>query len=185
MQNNSVAKKTNQPRSVPIKKLKKKLIDENVVPLKKRKSDFSINMALTALAFLVFAVAVFVYLFFFKSSTELVSDVRPEIIVPDSAPEQTEDEEAVGAATADDGAPQDAVAVDPAPVVEILKVKVLDTPTGFLNVRTGPGIAFGKIGTVSPGDGYVLISENAEQTWYEIQLEGGTGWVIKTYAELE
>ena len=62
-------------------------------------------------------------------------------------------------------------------------VIISDTPTGFLNVRTGPGTGYAKIGQVKPGEIFELVKE--VQDWYEIKLSGGTGYVTKQYAKLK
>jgi len=151
-------------------------MNESVLRSKKSQGDFSVNMALTVLALLIFAMGIFVYFLFFQNPPGLASRQRPEIVIPESGLPAAVSGQALG----DEARP-----VSSKPAVEVLKVIILDTPTGFLNLRSGPGTGFEKIGSVNPGELYELVSENAEQTWYEIRLAGGTGWVIKTYAELE
>ena len=59
-------------------------------------------------------------------------------------------------------------------------VIILNTPTGWLNVRGGPGTNFEKTGLVYPGENYPLLEESGE--WYKIQLDDDQeGWVSKTY----
>lgn len=54
------------------------------------------------------------------------------------------------------------------------------TPTGWLNVRSGPGTSFTPVGRANPGEVYPLLAEEGE--WYKIQLsETKEGWVIKQY----
>jgi uncharacterized protein YraI len=48
----------------------------------------------------------------------------------------------------------------------------------FLNVRTGPGVAFAVIGTLSRGDGVSLVGRSVDGVWAQIVLPNGTrGWV--------
>jgi len=63
-------------------------------------------------------------------------------------------------------------------------VKIGETPTGWLNVRSGPGISFAPVGRVNPGEVYPLLAEEGE--WYRIKFErdgqSKEGWVAKQYA---
>lgn len=48
----------------------------------------------------------------------------------------------------------------------------------FLNVRSGPGVAYGVVGTLGRGDGVNLIGRNFDASWAQIVLPNGTrGWV--------
>lgn len=61
-------------------------------------------------------------------------------------------------------------------------VTILDTPNGFLRVRSGAGTTFSEVGRVTPGKEYDLISE--EEGWYEIQVDDSiSGWISSQYAE--
>lgn len=61
------------------------------------------------------------------------------------------------------------------------KVTILQTPTGFLRVRSEPSLGGSEIAEVKPGDTYDLVSE--QDGWYEITLsDGKTGWVSTSYA---
>jgi len=67
------------------------------------------------------------------------------------------------------------------------KVTILDTPTGWLNVREGSSTTNPIITTVLPGKSYELLEEVSE--WFKIkipsELEGGygvEGWVFAQYA---
>lgn len=67
---------------------------------------------------------------------------------------------------------------------KVEKVTVLDTPTGFLRVRTDSSLASSEIGRVSPGDSLEFISE--EEGWFEIKMKDGkTGWISSQYAKKE
>ena len=66
-------------------------------------------------------------------------------------------------------------------------VKIKDTPTGWLNVRSEPSTA-GKEETVltkiNPGEVYKFIEAN-ETGWYKIEYEKGKqGWISGKYATL-
>lgn len=59
-------------------------------------------------------------------------------------------------------------------------LKIADTPTGWLNVRSGPGTSFASLGRVNPGEVYPLLAEEGE--WYRIQFsQDKEGWVAKQY----
>lgn len=61
-------------------------------------------------------------------------------------------------------------------------VVILDTPNGFLRVRSGAGTAFGEVARVKPGEKYDVINEKSG--WYEIQIDNSTtGWVSSQYAK--
>ncbi len=62
------------------------------------------------------------------------------------------------------------------------EVLVKKTPTGWLNVRKGPGTGYAKAGKVYPGETYELLEE--KNNWYKIKTgDESEGWIIKTYAE--
>lgn len=64
------------------------------------------------------------------------------------------------------------------------KVKILDTPTGFLRVRASYDLGSAIITTVSPGNTFPMISER--DGWFEIKLPDGiTGWISSQYAKKE
>jgi hypothetical protein len=59
-------------------------------------------------------------------------------------------------------------------------VRILDTPTGFLNVRSGPGINFELLTTVFPGEAYAWVQE--QNGWYQIIMrDGAKGWITRDY----
>jgi len=65
-----------------------------------------------------------------------------------------------------------------------IEVLILDTPTGFLNVRTGPGTYNAKVTQVIPGEKYILVEQDSD--WYKIKInEEEEGWVYSVYAELQ
>lgn len=71
-------------------------------------------------------------------------------------------------------------------------VEILETPTGFLRVRTEPGSAGREIHQVRPGERFLLLEEDVETGWYKIELEapaaglpeGRVGWVSDEYSVL-
>lgn len=64
------------------------------------------------------------------------------------------------------------------------KVRILDTPNGFLRVRASNSTASEEITRVDSGDVLTYLGE--EDGWYQVRLSGGqTGWVSAQYAALE
>ncbi|OGY24102.1 MAG: hypothetical protein A2172_00985 [Candidatus Woykebacteria bacterium RBG_13_40_15] len=59
-------------------------------------------------------------------------------------------------------------------------VEILQTPTGILNVRNGPGTAYAIIGQVSPGEKYKLLEDTSG--WYKIKA-AKEGWISSQYAK--
>lgn len=59
-------------------------------------------------------------------------------------------------------------------------VKVAETPTGWLNVREGPGSAYPILTKILPGETYRLLEESSE--WCKIEIkENEFGWATKKY----
>lgn len=64
------------------------------------------------------------------------------------------------------------------------KIRILDTPTGFLRVRESASLESSQVGTVNPGETFDLISE--EEDWFQIKLsDESIGWVSSEYAQKE
>lgn len=69
-------------------------------------------------------------------------------------------------------------------------IEILDTPTGFLRVRSEPGAAGREIHQVKPGEKYLFLEEDAATGWFKIQIEepktglpeGRMGWVSNEYS---
>jgi hypothetical protein len=61
-------------------------------------------------------------------------------------------------------------------------VRIEETPTGYLNVRSCASTGFDQIATVDTGRTLVLREE--EGSWYKVEYEDGkTGWVYAGYAQ--
>lgn len=79
---------------------------------------------------------------------------------------------------------EESAQVPEAASIKVQKVVILDTPTGFLRVRSASSTASLEITRVSPGETFELISEGSG--WFEIKLKDGkTGWVSSQYAKRE
>lgn len=58
---------------------------------------------------------------------------------------------------------------------------ILDTPTGFLRVRSEASITSKEIARIKPGEKFELVEEQVG--WYQIKLsEGSNGWISSQYA---
>jgi hypothetical protein len=74
--------------------------------------------------------------------------------------------------------PSSSITPSPASLGE---VTILDTPTGFLRVRSNPSISSNEIARIEPGETYELLSE--QTGWYQIRLRDGVpGWISSDYA---
>ncbi|RKH64296.1 SH3 domain-containing protein [Corallococcus aberystwythensis] len=52
------------------------------------------------------------------------------------------------------------------------------TPTGTVNVRSGPGTSNGQVGGLRLGDLVRVVDQNEDGTWLNVELENGKqGWV--------
>lgn len=82
------------------------------------------------------------------------------------------DQEASGSAKTETTAPADAKGT----------VTISETPTGWLRVRSEPGLNGEEIAKVDSGKEFALLEET--DGWYKIQVEEGKqGWVSSDYAE--
>lgn len=64
------------------------------------------------------------------------------------------------------------------------KIKIANTPVGFLRVRSENNISSQEIGRVKPGEEYEILEE--KDGWFKIKLSSGEeGWVSSDYAEKE
>jgi hypothetical protein len=61
------------------------------------------------------------------------------------------------------------------------KVKISDTPTGFLRVRSEPSVEASEAAQVKPGDIYDLLEE--KEGWFKIKLATLEGWISAQYAK--
>ena len=68
--------------------------------------------------------------------------------------------------------------------IAMLPVAIVDTPT--LNVRTGPGLGYSLVTTISKGTWVQIIGVNAQTDWLRIRLAGVSGqtWVFRDLTNL-
>lgn len=62
------------------------------------------------------------------------------------------------------------------------EVQILSTPTGTLNVRSGPSLSYSILTKVKPDEKYTLLEEKSD--WYKINVNGTKGWVSAQYAKV-
>lgn len=73
----------------------------------------------------------------------------------------------------------------PATVSAVPMVRILDTPTGFLRVRSAPSSAAAEIGRVNPGESFELLDQTTG--WYRIRVNfesTSSGWLSSQYSSL-
>ena len=64
----------------------------------------------------------------------------------------------------------------------LYSVIILETPTGFLNVRSGPSTSYSKISEVFTDDEFVVLKE--DNNWVKIMVsEDLQGWITLKYAD--
>jgi len=62
-------------------------------------------------------------------------------------------------------------------------ITIKDTPTGWLRVRSEPGLSGKELGKVNPGDKFTVLDE--KNGWYKIEYtKDKEGWVSGTYVKL-
>lgn len=170
------------PRKTPIKKVhvsvhrsgEQKLIDEKLRKAAEAPGKMPKVAAIASvLGFIVGAGILAYFLLIEKPEVEPIPS--PEIVLPqENIPSGSQPEE-----------PSETPPATTTPVV-VQQVVILDTPTGFLNVRTGAGTNFPKIAEAKPGDIFDLVSEDKAKGWFEIRLTATTtGWLTKQYAKIE
>jgi len=63
-------------------------------------------------------------------------------------------------------------------------VRILDTPTGFLRVRSEPSSIAKEIGQVEPGGVYFFVEQDEATGWIKIEYEEGKeGWISSQYVK--
>lgn len=71
--------------------------------------------------------------------------------------------------------------ITPSPSVKST-VTILDTPNGFLRVRSGAGTTFSEVTRVDSGKTFELLDES--EGWFQIQVDTNTtGWISSQFAE--
>lgn len=72
-------------------------------------------------------------------------------------------------------------------------VYAVDQRTGTINatnvnVRSGPGTSYGRVGKVTKGDYGIIIGEEKDDSgsiWYQMTIDEIEGWVISTYVDVK
>jgi type IV pilus assembly protein PilC len=69
------------------------------------------------------------------------------------------------------------------PPAEVSRLRVKETPLGYLNVRAGPGTEYKLLREAAPGEEFAYTT--FEVGWYRIvDSDGRAGWVAEKYVEL-
>ncbi len=87
------------------------------------------------------------------------------------------------------------VVVTPAPAQAATPAPAADAPASTgpavtvntsLNVRSGPGVAYDRVGSLAVGATANILGRNADGSWWQIAFEGGPGgkgWISANYGE--
>jgi hypothetical protein len=86
-------------------------------------------------------------------------------------PEPEEPEPQEPAAQPETPAEPEPVAPEPDPDPQV-------TINTMINVRGGPGTNYAIIGSANPGQSFPVTGRNPENTWWQINFNGQTGWVF-------
>ncbi|MHB8626438.1 MAG: SH3 domain-containing protein [Aggregatilineales bacterium] len=80
-------------------------------------------------------------------------------------------------------APTDTLMPSPTPTVTVMAV--VRTDSGQVNVRTGPGTTYKKVGTLIAGNQIQVLFISTDGKWTLVQLDDGSqGWVLSTLVTL-
>lgn len=156
-----------------------RLVDSKI--LREKPSRLSYIVGIAAIAGIAVGGGILYYLY--NSETPWDPYERPEIILPEEQ-DLIDELDDIGNPTS---TPTTTPVEESPPAVTFQQVVILDTPTGFLNVRSGAGTNFAKLTEVNPGEVYDFVAENAGNGgWYQIKLsDGSTGWVTRQYARIK
>lgn len=64
-------------------------------------------------------------------------------------------------------------------------VKILNTPTGYLRVRSKPTTASDEVAQVHPGETYDFVAKDEKLGWIEIKVGNISGWISDDYAAIQ
>ncbi len=79
--------------------------------------------------------------------------------------------------------PTDTLTPSPTPTVTVMAV--VRTDSGQVNVRTGPGTTYKKVGTLISGNQIQVLFTSTDGKWTLVQLDDGSqGWVLSTLVTL-
>ena len=68
------------------------------------------------------------------------------------------------------------------PTAEVCGPPTIQSAVGRVNVRSGPGVSYDRIGSAAPGDAYEVLDETGG--WYAINFNGEKGFVYGTFVTL-
>ncbi len=183
-----VIRKQEEVESLKLKQDEKKeatvlVTPEELAELNKLKKEKKVLMLVTGMGVLVLLMAVwFRYDQRARRQTLLKAEVTEKVKdieqVEGSIGKQSTEEKATTdgteAATTEEATPA-------AKLKGTLVVK--ETPTGWLSVRSGPGVSYERLGRVSPEEEYGFYEE--KEGWLKILVDGTEGWVSGDYVEIK
>lgn len=68
--------------------------------------------------------------------------------------------------------------------VDLGRLRVNDTDTGFLRVRQGNGTNFQVVSEIKPGEEYQILEISSDENWYKIMVGESEGWVSAEFVTL-
>lgn len=127
--------------------------------------------------------ALIAYKYFFTASSQKVwtGEISQEQMNSSDEPDEPGVSESLMAT-----ASEEELAEETATQQNTAEVIILDTPTGWLSVRDGPGKTFERIGKILPQETHQLLEE--DEGWFKIDIsseetdEEITGWMFSEYA---
>ena len=72
----------------------------------------------------------------------------------------------------------------PPETTEPVMVEIAKTPSGWVDVREGPGTKFARVTSVNPGEKYELLEKGSDGIWFKIKVDDSReGWVYAMFTK--
>ena len=73
-----------------------------------------------------------------------------------------------------------------APVIPVVPAMVtMNSDTGFVNVRSGPGLNYTALGTLATGQTATVIGQSTDGMWWLVDYQNHAGWVFASLAHFK
>jgi len=155
---------------------------QTVTPFQRIKNSRIFAASFIIVGFAVLGVVMYKYIFVPSAQDTRIGEVSQEQPTLDESKVEPPIGETPVATTTT--TKEESVAEDNTTIEKITEVIIQDTPTGWLNVREGPGTSYNRIDRVYPKETYTLLEE--DKNWYKIKIDEETeGWVTSQYATKE
>jgi len=113
-----------------------------------------------------------------SSAVRAASTTSGNSVSSSSAESKSEGSAASSAATGANASSSSANAVSLAS-----SAKVILSPDDLLNVRGGPGLGYTILGQITPGNDYEITGKDSSGEWWEVDIDGISGWVIDSFVQ--